>query len=234
MFFSEHLDNLTKHQSKLSCLDILKQYIKILEEVIFHIERICNDQKKPLLPDLKELFPQKHYIDYQFHVLKPFLSQKAAQYLKILVEYWKNHDLINNICQGCQLMFSHYNVMTSPTQSSVLQNILNIDETTSGKICISVYQEYCNHYSARYYSPTLELIAQWSKSKELLTFLHTLKANDIDDLLEIVNAWDETSMNTESVFSLVLVKTFFDALNVNIEGVHQNKPLDVDNIMLCF
>ena len=234
VLFSDVLINLTNDRSKLSCFEILEQFKKILDEVIYQVEHLCNDREQPLLPQLKRFFQQKNYIDHQFTVLKPFLDQEAVQYLEILLKYWKNCDLINDICQGCQLMFSHYNVTTSSIQSSVLQNILNIDDTTSGKICIDTYQDYRNHYAGKYYPPTLDLIAQWSKSKKLLTFLHELKANDIDDLLEIVNDWDETSVNTENVFNLVLLKKFFDTLNVNIEAARQKKSLDVDNIIVCF
>ena len=131
-------------------------------------------------------------------------------------------------------MFSQYNITNFTLKSSVLQNILNINEETSGKNCIAAYQDYCNHYSGKYHSLTLELIAQWSKSKDLLTFLYELKPTDINDLLEIVNDWDETSTNTESVFNLVLLKKFFDKLDTKIEAARKEKPLDVDIVVSCF
>ena len=206
----------------------------MVDEIIHQIQNLCSYQQQALLPPLREFFPQKQNVDHQFSVLKPFLDNNAALYLQTILEYWKNSEVVNEICRGCQLMFSHYKVSSPADQLSVLQNVLNINDVTSGQICICFYRDYQNYYLSKYQPLTLEFIAQWSKFKDLLTFLYSLKPADIDDLLEIVNDWDETPINTEIIFSLVLLRKFFEKVDAKIEDVRKDKSLDVDSVIAYF
>jgi hypothetical protein len=211
----------------------LEQATEILYEFIAHLTFLCTDQQQPLLPQLQQLFPDKYYIDHELSVLKPLLNEDIVIYLDIVLEYWKNREHINHICCGCHDMLEQYKISISD-KLSVLQNILALDDETTGEVCIAVYQDYRNHYSTRYSPAILDFMAQWSLSNALLTFLYSLEATDIDNLLEVVNDWDETLINTKTILDFVLLKRLFDKVNTKIEFISKGKCLELDTIIACF
>jgi hypothetical protein len=218
---------------QISCLMTLEQATEILDQFIDHLTLLCTDQTQALFPQFEKLFPEKHYIDHELSVLKPLLDNDTVIHLDILLEYWKNREQINRICRGCQNMLAQYQILISD-KLLVLQNILDLDDQTTGEICIAVYQDYRNHYSNIYSPFILEFMAQWSLSNSLLTSLYSFEATDIDNLLEVVNDWDETLINTKTVLDFVLLKRFFDKMYIKIESIRQERSLEMDDIIACF
>jgi hypothetical protein len=218
---------------QISCLRTLEQASDILNQFKARLTLLCTDQKQALFPQLQQLFPEKHFIDHELSVLKPLFDRDLTLYLDILLEYWKNREQINHICRGCQNMLAQYQISISD-KLLVLQNILDLDDQTTGETCIAVYQHYRNHYSTRYSPLILELMAQWNLSNELLAFLYSLEETDIDNLLEVVNDWDETLINTKTVLDFVLLKRFFHKVNSGIESISKEKSLELDDIIACF
>ena len=203
-----------------------------MDQYVTRLTDIYEKRKQPLLPQLKEFFPQKQFIDHEFGVLKSLLDDvESKEYLAILLQYWKDQEIINHICRGCQIIFSQHHIPNSVKELSVLENILAIDDQTSGETCLEFYQNYRNYFmkdedSAR----TLELIAQWSKCSKLLQFLYKLQPNGINDLLEIVNDWDESIVTTESVFGLILLKKFCEEVDTKSKVT----TLEPNAIILCY
>ena len=232
---SDDQDNSNEHnKSQSSCLDILTQVTNIIDDIIAHLKSLHTNQNQPLLPQLKKYFLQKNYIIHQFDILKPLLDEEATRYLEILIDYFQKREAINDVCRGCQAVFSEHNITSPDEKLAVLKDILDIDDQTSSEACITAYQSYRTYYSIPYSPVTLEFIAQRTKSNELLIFLYKLQPTDIDDLQEIVNDWDETTTNTESVFSLVLLKKILEKLDKTIETANKKTSLDVDGLMLCY
>ena len=231
---SDDQDNSTQHESQPSCLDILKQVANLVDDITTQLKHLHTNQNQPLIPLLTKYFPQRKYIADQFNALKPLLEKEATEYLEILIDYFQKREAINDVCRGCQVIFSEHNITSPDKKLSVLKDILDIDDQTSSEACITAYQSYCNYYSNKYSSTTLDFIAQRTKSSELLEFLCKLQPADIDDLQEIVNDWDETTTNTEIVFSLVLLKKILEKLDNTIEAAGNKTSLDVDGLMRCY
>ena len=206
----------------MSCFEIIEQATKILDQFLVDLKYLCTDMQQPLLPQLKHLFLGAYVIDQECSVLKPFLKSGDALHLKILLEYWKDREYINHTCRGFQIILSQYKAPSS-IKWSILKNILDIDDQTSSETCIRMYQDYLKDYSSRYSTHILELIAQWSRSKDLFAFLYTLEPTGIDDL----------SVNTKYPSSLLLLRKFLDKLAVKIEAVRRTKFLEVDLIISC-
>ncbi len=217
---------------KLSCLKTLEQTRDILNQFKARLTLLCTDQAQPLFPQLQQFFPDKHYIDHELNILKPLLKNDIAMHLSILLNYWKNREHINHVCKGCQNMLVQYKISNTDTLK-MLQNILDLNDQKSGEICIAAYQDYCNHYLNRYSKSMLELVAQWSLSNELLTFLYSLEPTDIDNLLEIVNDWDETLINTKTVLDLIVLKRLFDEVDIKIESIRTEQAFELENIIRC-
>jgi hypothetical protein len=218
---------------RLSCLEILEQATEILFQFKADLTILCTSQQQALFPQLQRLFPDKHYIDHELSVLKLLVNEDIVMHLDILLDYWKNREHINHICSGSHNMWEQYKISISD-KLSVLQKILDLDDETTGDICIEVYQDYRNHYSNKFSPLILDFMAQWSLSNELLIFLYSLEATDIDNLLEVVNDWDETLINTQTILEFVLLKRFFDKVNIKIESIRKEKCLELDDIIVCF
>jgi hypothetical protein len=218
---------------QMSCVKTLEQATEILDQFIARLTLLYTDQKQPLFPQLQQLFPEKQFIDHELNILKPLFDSDLAFYLHTLLEYWKNREWINYICTGCQNMLEQYQISISD-KLFVLQNILHLDDQTTGETCIAVYQDCLNHYSNRYSSSILEIMAQWSLSNQLFVFLYKLSANDIDNLLEVVNDWDETLINTKTVLDFISLKRFFDKVYIQIESISKNKSIEMDAVIACF
>ena len=231
-FLSDSLDSFDEDGIQMTCLEALKRATEILDQFQDRLTLLCTDKTQLLFPQLRQFFPETHFIDHELRVLKPLLDDNTARRLDILLEYWKNQAYINQICEGYQYMLAHYQISPS-IKLSVSENILAMHDEISSETCLTVYQDYCNHYSNRYSKVALDLIAYWSSSNELLKFLHSLETTGIDDLLEVVNDWDETLINTQTVLDLVSLKRFFDKVEIKVQSIRLKKSVELDDILCC-
>ena len=217
----------------MTCLIILKQGTEILDGFTHHLEALCTKTDQPLLPQLEQLFPEKNFIDHEFNIFTTFLNNNIIVYLEKLLEYWKTREHINRVCNEFINLINQYNAPDTD-KVTVLRTMLRIDDQTSVEICSNAYQAYCEHYSKVYSKPMLELIAQLSSSKKLLEFLDSVELDDVDDLLEVVNDWDETVIDTKTVLDFVLLKRFLHQTNKLIESIREKKLLELNDIVVCF
>jgi hypothetical protein len=232
-FYLELKSNALRDEQEINCLMILKQGTEILDQFTHRLADLCTEIDQPLLPQLEQLFPEKNFIDHELSVLKTFLNNNISVYLEKLLEYWKTREHINRVCGEFINLINQYNAPVTE-KITILQNMLDITDQTSVEICSNAYQAYCIHYSEVYSKPMLQLIAQWSSSKELLEFLNSVEVNDADDLLEVVNDWDETLIDTKTVLDFVLLKRFLHQANKLIESTPAEKLLELNDIVACF
>lgn len=230
-FILEHDNNVNSDTQERTCLDILKEITEIRKQFVNLLECLCIEINKALHPQLEQLFFEKDLIDYELIILTPLLTSNVAAQLEVLLSYWKNRDRIFNIWKGCNHMMEEYHLPTSD-KLLVLQTIVNFDNKTSSETCIAVYQDYCTHFSNKYSETTLKFIAQWSVSYTLLRYVYSLKTTDVDDLLEVVNDWDESLINTKTVLDFVLLKRFLDKINAEIETIETQRSVELDDIII--
>ncbi|CAF4833776.1 unnamed protein product, partial [Rotaria sp. Silwood1] len=231
--FQKLKDNAVNNGQEITCLMLLLQVTKILDQFISRLKVLYTDTKQPLFPQLEQLFPEKNFIDHEFNIFEALVDDNIASYLKKLVEYWKNYEHINHICRGCIHLSKHYNIPLTE-QQSILQNILDINNQSSIETCKAVYQAYCAHYEEKYNKSVLKLIAQWSLSEKLIDFSYSLTVTDVDNLLEIVNDWDETLISTKTVLDFVLLKRFHHQTDIMIDSIRQKRYLEFNDIINCF
>ena len=222
-----------KDGHEATCHGLLSETTNILDQFMSRLRALYTNTKQPLLPQLEQLFPEKNFIDHELKIFQTLLDKNIFLYLEKLLEYWKNDELINHICKGCIALSEHYKISLGDHQP-ILENVLNIARQTSIETCSERYQAYCTNYSRDYSESTLKLIAHWSLSEELLKFLFSLQASDVDDLLEVVNEYDETLINTQTVLDFVLLKRFLNQLDIMVETISKNKSLELNDAVTCF
>lgn len=212
---------------------ILAEATTILDLFIHYLNDFCAKKEQPFESQLKQLFPEKYLIDYEFYLLRGLLDENNVLYLETLLKFWKTYEKIVHICKGFKNLLAYYDI-SSNSNISVLQNMISINEETSSETCVTFYQNYCTHFANYCSESMLSLIAEWSESNDLFKFLHSVTATDIDDLFEVVDDWDETLINTKIVLDFVLLKRFFDKASIMIKSARAEKCLQFEDIITCF
>jgi ribosomal protein L40E len=216
------------------CIDILYEDIKILDMFIERLKTICAEWRRFPISNLLNLFPDIQYFDHDFQILRPLLKSDAIENLKSILDYWKNRDYINHICKG----YINLTINLGLSFDKIcleLQKIPEIDYQTPGLQCFLLYQYFLKHLFRRHSKELLDFISQYSLSNELITFLNLLASTDVDNLLQAVNDWDETLINTKTVFDFVTLKRFFVRFNQETDSIRSNSSVfNFDQIEAAF
>ncbi len=231
-------DDTASKVTQKSCLVILKRATDIRELFTSELKRLCREWKELPISHLIKLFPDMQVSDQDLHTLAPLLDHAVIPDLKKLIDYWKIHEQIAHIRQGCVNVLSHLQGQTSDeSSSSSLKDTLDITETASGATCYEAYENYCVNYSQRYPDQALRFIAQYSSSAELLAFLHSLNENEGDNLLEAANDFDETLTDAKTMVDFATLKTFIDRTYANIKRAKKQtttRPLSLEDVVAGF
>ena len=203
---------LNENGEQLTCFSILTETEDILNLFTAQLNHLWENRYEPFIPQLKQIFSELSYIDYEFQILKQLLKSNTISYLEILLEYWKNRENINHICNGCIHLFERYTIL-DPENLSIVTKMISIDEQTSGETCVSLYQEYCRCYSNVYSQIELDFLRKLSLSESLIEFLYSLSTTDVENLTEIANDLDELSNNIKTVLDFVSLKNFFNQID---------------------
>jgi len=203
-------DTVIIHLSRenMSCNMTLEIVQDIFQKFITRLSNLSNNQTKPCQTELEELFPKTIDIDQEFEILKSALPSDAISYLSILLVYWKNRETINHICNGFIYLFNRYQI-SDADGLNILNDFLSIDQFTSSETCIRTYQAYYHYYAEVYSTEILDFMCQCGQSTDFLTFLYDLNKDDVENLMEIVNDWEETLFNARIIIDFVLLKNFF-------------------------
>ena len=195
-----------------SCIDILNQTIKILDMFIHRLKELCSEWEQLPILELLKMFPNSQYIDHDFEILKSLLNFDVIDELKSIVDYWKNRDYINHISSGYINLLGIYEIPSDDIVQE-LKEIPQINLQSQNIECSKRYQWFSSNFLQQYSKELLDLISQYSLSYELITFVNQLPSTDIDNLLQAVNDWDETLINTKTILDFITLKRFFDLFN---------------------
>ncbi|CAF3974284.1 unnamed protein product, partial [Rotaria sp. Silwood1] len=179
---------------------------------IDRLKTICSEWRLLPISEILNLFPDIQYVDHDFEILKPLLRSDATEKIKSILDYWKNRDNINHICHGYINLISNIE-KSSDKNCELFKKITEINYQTQGLQCFMRYKHFSREFLQHHSKEFLDLIAQYSLSNELITFLNLLASSDVDNLLQAVNDWDETLINTKTVLDFVMLKRFFVRFN---------------------
>ncbi|CAF0809248.1 unnamed protein product [Rotaria sordida] len=217
-----------------SCIEILTEYIEVLDMFIARLQRICSDWKHLSISEILVLFPDIQYVDHDFEILKPLLNSDVIEKLKSILDYWKNRDNINHICHGYINLINNI-VKSFDKNCEIFKKVTEINYQTKGLQCFMRYRQFSRDILQYHSKELLNFIAQYSLSNELITFLNLLASADVDNLLHAVNDWDETLINTKTVLDFVMLKRFFVRFNSEIELIrNDSSEFNIEQIKIAF
>ncbi|CAF3907546.1 unnamed protein product, partial [Rotaria sp. Silwood2] len=219
---------------KRKCMDVLQQTIQILEQFYGILQRICMSRQKMPIEHIIRLFPDIQQAQNDLELLKPLLDPTALPQLLSIVSFWKDHSCIHHICRGLIQLSKR---VSATIDSTLFENVCSINEKTSGEVCTSIYEQYRNEIQKRFPDNILTFISYYDSSSDLFDFLHSLTADDVYNLQEAVNDWDETLVSTKTVFDFAIVKNFIDRAYTVMREKHKilkDTPFQLEHIVDCF
>jgi len=221
-----------KHETSRTTLRLFEITYNILERFKIFINKFWIDPKQSHLHQLEQLFPEQNLIDFEFNQIKSLFDSSHLDTVELIVDYWKNREKIHDLSQACIDLHEQYQIK-STEKLIMFKKILQISQLTSFSTCLDIYREYCSN---SYSKLTTSFLSEYHRSKELFVFLRSLTSSDIDNLLEVVNDWDETLINTKTIFEFVSLKSFFDQIDVSIERFGSTKTFNniIDSLETVF
>ena len=201
-----------------ACLTILQDQIKILDDFIERWTEISTNWEVSPISELLVLFADVKYIDHDLEILRTLKESNSLSDLKLILAYWKNREYINNVCHGWINILEQLNVSIDPKLLEKLQEIPQINQETLGLRCGLYYEYFLKTFLKKYSNELLAFVAEFSLSKDLITFLNLLALPEVDNLLHAVNDWDETLINTKTVLDFVVLKRFLVQVADNFDN----------------
>jgi hypothetical protein len=153
-----------------SYYDILNGSIPILYVFINHLLTICLEWQRLPISNLLSLFSDTQHIEHDSEILNPLLQPDNVVDLKSILDFWNNREFHSCLCNGYIKLCKKYEIEIQD-ELTVFQNILDINDQTSGETCVTVYRDYCAHDSNKYSKSILKFINQWSSSQEMFELL---------------------------------------------------------------
>ncbi|CAF5225502.1 unnamed protein product, partial [Rotaria magnacalcarata] len=118
-----------------------------------------------------------------------------------------------------------------------LRSLNSIDQRVLSEQCSSIYEQYLEDFERKCSANVLTLLSFYGSSQDLFEFLDSLAADDVYNLQEAVNDWDETLVNTKTIFDFSTVKNFLDRAYASISEKQKQlnlTSLSFDRIIGCF
>ncbi|CAF4169052.1 unnamed protein product [Rotaria sp. Silwood2] len=215
-------------------MDILQEMVQILDQFHKKLQSICVSRQKHTVGDIIRLFPDIQYVDYDPEQLQPWLDPVAIPQFLSIFSFWTNRTRIHHICKGISQLSK---TISATIDSTLFDLVCTIDEKTSIEQCASVYEQYRDQSEKRLPENMLALFSYYSLSSDLFDFLHSLTADDVCNLLEAVNDWDETLVSTKTVLDFAIVKNFIDCAYTVMREKHKilkDTPFQLEHIVDCF
>lgn len=226
--------NTTNEQPKNTCVQILRSAVQNLENFQEILQRICTTWENIQIKHIVSLFPEIRQAEHDLRLLQPLLDVTALPQLLCIVSYWRDRQRIQDTCMGCINLSEK---ISANIDSTLLRNAREIDEQTTGEQCASVYAQFRDQILQRYPENVLTLISHYSSSADLFDFLHLLTPEDVYNLKEAVNDWEETLVSTRIVFDLAVVKNFIDLAYENMRAKRNqagDTSFQLENMVTCF
>ncbi|CAF4811857.1 unnamed protein product, partial [Rotaria sp. Silwood2] len=115
-----------------------------------------------------------------------------------------------------------------------INKIFTINENTSGEECLTIYKQYQDRIEKLCSERICTLASYYSSSVDLFEFIHSLKTDDVYNMQEAVNDWDDTLRETlnNTSFNLDDVVTSFDDVWKNSQFSDLLKCLESSSLEL--
>ncbi|CAF3763739.1 unnamed protein product, partial [Rotaria sp. Silwood1] len=227
-------DEILSTTEKLECLNILQRADKILQDFEQILTRICKQGDQIPIENILHLFPDIGQAENDLTLLTPLLKKETLPLLHSIISFWKNRNRIRYICMG---IINLSTKISSNIDLNFLRSLYAIDEQTLSKICSSTYEKYREQIEKKCSNNILTLFFYYGSSWDLFDFLDTLTADDVYNLQEAVNDWDETLVNTKTIFDFATLKNFLDrayATMTNKQKQLNVTSLSFEHIVECF
>ncbi|CAF3712950.1 unnamed protein product [Rotaria sp. Silwood1] len=226
--------NMTSEPAKLKCMEILEMAVQILD--LFHkqLQHICASRQTNSIQDIIRIFPDIQQAENDINQLQPLLDPAALPQLLSIVSFWKNRSRIHHICKGLSFLSKAVPVSID---STLFDRVCAMNATTSGEECGLVYEKYRDQIEKPLPDNMLTLFSYYSSASDLFDFLGSLSADDVYNLQEAVNDWEETLVSTNIVFEFATVKNFVDRAYAIMKVKHQklkNTLLQLNDIAADF
>ncbi|CAF1340047.1 unnamed protein product [Adineta steineri] len=230
-----NMANTTTELPKSDCIHILQQAARSLEQFHHILHHICTWRENIHIKDIIRLFPDIQHAENDLELLKPLLDPAAVPELLSIVSFWKNRSRICHICKGLMQLITQISVTSDLTLS--FDDVCKMNDLTLGRQCTLIYRKYQDQIEKQFSDNILTFISYYSSSSDLFNFLHSITSDDIYNLQEAVNDWDETLLNTKTIFDFAIVKTFIDRAYKAMETKRQelkDAPFQLKDIIACF
>ncbi|CAF1035564.1 unnamed protein product [Rotaria sordida] len=219
---------------RLECLNILQRADKILQDFQQILKHICEQGDQIPIENILCLFPDINQAENDLTLLAPLLKKETLPLLHSIISFWKDRSHIRYICTG---IINLSKKISSNIDLNFLRSLYAIDEQTLSKICSLIYEKYREQIEKKCSNSILTLFSYYGSSWDLFDFLDTLTADDVYNLQEAVNDWDETLVNTKTIFDFATVKNFLDLAYAAMTD--KQKQLNVmllsfEHIIKCF
>jgi len=206
---------------------VLHQNLDILKKFQNKLKSISASEQSMIVKDIIQLFPKIEQAEHDLKLFQSLIDQAAFPRFLSIVLFWKDRSRIRHIYAGITQLLTKAKV--SPTTESTL--FIDIDENTLGSKCASIYDQYQKTIATKSPEKILTLISYYSSSLDFFDFLESLSADDVYNLQEAVNDWDETLVNTKVIFDFALVKNFIDR---SYAAMTKNIPRQLEDIIASF
>ena len=193
-------------------MDILNENIGILDMFIDRLTRICSEWKDSPISNLLNLFPDIQYVNHDFEILKPLIPSSEIVHLQSILDCWKDREFINQVFRGYISLIHRFDYSEDAIYLSI-KDIPDITPQSNGLECYTRYEVYSEHFLHRRSKQLRQLLAQFSISDELITFINIIPATDVDNLVQSVNDSDETLIDTQTMLDFSTLKRFFVEFN---------------------
>ncbi|CAF4151949.1 unnamed protein product [Rotaria magnacalcarata] len=228
------IGNMTAEPVKFKCVEILEMTVQILN--LFHkkLQDICASRQKNSIEDIIRIFPDIQQAENDLNQLQSLLDPLALPQLLSIVSFCKNSSRVHRICKGLSFLNK---AVSANIDSTLLDSVCAINKKTSGDECALTYEKYRDKIEKPLSDDMLTLFSYYSSGSDLFEFLGSLSNDDVYNLQEAVNDWEETLVSTNIVFEFATVKNFVDRAYNTIKVKHQelkNTPLQLNDIVTGF
>jgi len=214
-------------EESISCHSILSGSTKLFDEFLDELRKNCSDWENRTIRQLDKVSPNTAC---DFDILEKKINSNVSKFFKLLFEYKQSLNYFNHICQGYLNLPDLLEIQVN-NHEKIPYDMLRIDENTNGATFSMIYRNFQEHYYERYSRDMNKLVSYFGKSSELIKFLRSVSASDIDNLREAVNDRDDTLMNTKATLDLVKLKTFLDKIYNETKTLSN---ITLDQIIQCF
>ncbi|CAF4369273.1 unnamed protein product, partial [Rotaria magnacalcarata] len=233
-FSTDVIQESINNKVKMESIAILKEAKEILKQFKQILQHICERGRRIPIENILRLFPDINQAQNDLETLAPLLIKDILPLLRSITSFWKDRIRIRSICTGIMNLSSKISVDIDP---SFLRSLNSIDQRVLSEQCSSIYEQYLEDFERKCSANVLTLFSFYGSSQDLFEFLDSLAADDVYNLQEAVNDWDETLVNTKTIFDFSTVKNFLDRAYASISEKQKQlnlTSLSFDRIIGCF